>query len=158
MKVNWVPLALLGAIIYGSFSFLLSAISPKIKQDEDAQFGYGIFIPFLQVPISILFYLIWAKLNPKSNKILIKNVDWKIILLTIAVGFLIGPVHTLVINAGGSIGQQTMYTLAIIPVLLGSWFFFKESLSLKQWIGLVFAGIGAFLMTSKETESMESMI
>ena len=84
--------------------------------------------------------------------------DWKIILLTIAVGFLIGPVHTLVINAGGSIGQQTMYTLAIIPVLLGSWFFFKESLSLKQWVGLVFAGIGAFLMTSKETESMESMI
>ena len=158
MKFNWVPLSLFGALIYGSFSLLLGLISPKIKQDEDAQFGYGIFLTFLQVPISIIFYLIWAKLNPKSNKVLIKNVDWKIILLTIAVGFLINPAHTMVINAGGSVGQQTMYSLAIIPVLLGSWFFFKETLSMKQWLGLVFAGIGAFLMASKETESMESMI
>ena len=156
MKNYWFPLSLFGAIIYGSFSLLLEMISPKIKADENAQFGYGLILAVIQIPIIIISYSIWHFYNPKSRKVLIKNLDWKIIAATIVIGFLIGPVHTLVINAGGSIGQQTMYSLAIIPVLIGGWFLLKETLTRKQWAGIAFAALGAYLMSTGKDKSDSS--
>lgn len=156
MNNYWFPLALFGALIYGSFSLLLELISPKIKKDTDAQFGYGLILAVIQIPLIIISYSIWHFYNPKSRKTLINNLDWKIIAATIIVGFLIGPVHTLVINAGGSVGQQTMYSLAIIPVLIGGWFFLNEQLTRQQWAGIVFAALGAYLMSTGKDKSDSS--
>lgn len=156
MKNYWFPLSLFGAFIYGSFSLLLELVAPKIKADENAQFGYGLILAVIQIPLIIISYSVWHMYNPKSRKVLINNLDWKIIVATIVFGFLIGPVHTLVINAGGSVGQQTMYSLAIIPVLLGGWFFLKENLTRKQWIGIVFAALGAYLMSTSKDKSDSS--
>ena len=156
MKSYWFPLSLFGALIYGSFSLLLELVSPKIKSSESAQFGYGLILAVIQIPIVIIAYGLWHYYNPKDSKILIKNLDWKIIAATIVVGFLIGPVHTLVINAGGTVGQQTMYSLAIIPVLLGGWFFLKERLTKKQWVGIGCAALGAYLMSTSKDKSDSS--
>jgi drug/metabolite transporter (DMT)-like permease len=160
MKNYWFPLSLFGAFIYGSFSLLLELVSPKIKKDADAQFGYGLILAVIQIPLIIVSYSIWHIYNPKSRKTLINNLDWKIIAATIVVGFLIGPVHTLVINAGGSVGQQTMYSLAIIPVLLGGWFFLNERLTRQQWAGIVLAAFGAYLMSTgkDKADSSEAFI
>ena len=60
------------------------------------------------------------------------------------------PVHSIVINAGGSLGQQTMYSLAIaIPVLIAGYFISSESLKSIQWLGILLAVIGTVLMNSK---------
>lgn len=160
MKNYWIGLSLFGAFIYGSFSLLLELVDPKIKADESAQFGYGIFLAVIQIPIIIISYLLWHYYNPKSRKVLLKNINWKLIAVTIIAGFLIGPVHTLVINAGGSIGQQTMYSLAIIPVLIGGRIFLKEKLNIKQWGGILFAALGAYLMSTGEhkEDSSEAFI
>ena len=156
MKSYWLPLSLVGALIYGSFSLLLEFVSPKIKSSESAQFGYGLILAVIQIPIIIIAYGLWHYYNPKDRKILIKNLDWKLIAATILFGFLIGPIHTLVINAGGTVGQQTMYSLAIIPVLLGGWFFLKERLTKKQWIGIGCAALGAYLMSTGKDKSDSS--
>ena len=42
-----------------------------------------------------------------------------------------------------------MMSLSIIPIILGSRLFLGEVLTNKQWLGLILAGIGAFLMGSK---------
>jgi drug/metabolite transporter (DMT)-like permease len=153
MKNYWVPLSIIGAIIYGSFSLLLELVDPAIKKDTNAQFGYGLFLGFVQIPIIIISYALWYYLYPESRKVLLKNINWKIIALTIIVGILIGPIHTLVINAGGSVGQQTMYSLAIVPVIFGGWYLLKEELTTKQWIGIAFAALGAYLMSSGKHKS-----
>jgi drug/metabolite transporter (DMT)-like permease len=153
MKNYWVPLSIIGAIIYGSFSLLLELVDPAIKKDTNAQFGYGLFLGIVQIPIIIISYALWYYLYPESRKVLLKNINWKIIALTIIVGILIGPIHTLVINAGGSVGQQTMYSLAIVPVIFGGWYLLKEELTTKQWIGIAFAALGAYLMSSGKHKS-----
>lgn len=148
MKSNWFPFSLLGAFIYGSYSLLLEMVSPELKAHQGAQFGYGLLLVVLQTPIILLLYKLWSMYNKEDNKILLKNLNWKIMLSTMLFNVLIGPVHILVINAGGSVGQQAMYSLAIIPVLIGGRIIFKESLNLKQWLGIGMAASGAYLMSS----------
>ena len=160
MKNYWLSLSIFGAFIYGSFSLLLELVNSKIKADDDAQFGYGLFLAVIQIPIIIIAYSLWHYYNPKSRKVLLKNINWRLIGATIIAGFLIGPVHTLVINAGGSVGQQTMYSLAIIPVIIGGRLFLKEKLNSKQWTGIVFAALGAYLMSTgkDKADSSEAFI
>jgi drug/metabolite transporter (DMT)-like permease len=149
-EYSWVPLALLGALVYGGFSFLLSFIDPKIKANESAQVGYGLLLAVVQVPLNIIMFYLWSMKNKDSvSKVLWKNVNWKIALITVIAGFLITPVHTIVINAGGAVAQQTMYSLAIVPVIIGSWVFFKQGLTKRQWLGLILAGLGSWLMGDK---------
>ena len=97
---------------------------------------------------------------PDTEKVLLKNINWRLIGATIIAGFLIGPVHTLVINAGGSVGQQTMYSLAILPVIIGGRIFLKEKLNRKQWAGIVFAALAAYLMSTgkDKADSSEAFI
>ena len=149
MNISWIPLSILSDFIYGSFSFSLTLVSDKIKNNESVQFGYGILLMIIQIPIVFIIFAIWAYKNKNDYKILVKNLDWKILALTLAFGILINPAHAMVINAGGSIGQQTMYSLAILPVLFGGWFILKERLTIMQWIGIVLAGSGTILMNSK---------
>lgn len=160
MKNYWLSLSIFGAFIYGSFSLLLELVNSKIKADDDAQFGYGLFLAVIQIPIIIIAYSLWHYYNPKSRKVLLKNINWRLIGATIIAGFLIGPVHTLVINAGGSVGQQTMYSLAILPVIIGGRLFLKEKLNRKQWAGIVFAALGAYLMSTgkDKADSSEAFI
>ena len=160
MKNYWLSLSIFGAFIYGSFSLLLELVNSKIKADDDAQFGYGLFLAVIQIPIIIIAYSLWHYYNPKSRKVLLKNINWRLMGATIIAGFLIGPVHTLVINAGGSVGQQTMYSLAIIPVIIGGRLFLKEKLNSKQWTGIVFAALGAYLMSTgkDKADSSEAFI
>ena len=154
--ITWIPLSLFGAFLYGTFSFMLSFVDKKIKNSESAQFGYGMILAMGSGIIALIVYLAWKHKEPKTAKMLEGNMNWKIIIITLLFSVMITPAHTLVINQGGSVGQQMMYSLAIIPVLVGSRYFFKEKLNTKQWIGLVFAGIGAYLMSGKTTESMTS--
>ena len=160
MRNYWFSLSLFGAFIYGSFSLLLELVDSKIKADDDAQFGYGLFLAVIQIPIIIIAYSLWHYYNPKSRKVLLKNINWRLIGATIIAGFLIGPVHTLVINAGGSVGQQTMYSLAILPVIIGGRIFLKEKLNRKQWAGIVFAALAAYLMSTgkDKADSSEAFI
>jgi len=156
MKSYWFPLSLFGALIYGSFSLLLELISPIIKSNESAQLGYGLILAVIQTPMVLLSYGLWYYYNPKDSKILIKNIDWRIMAATVIFSVLIQPVHTLVINAGGSVGQQTMYSLAILPVIIGGWLLMKERLNIKQWTGIAFAAFGAYLMSTGKEKSKSS--
>lgn len=155
-SLTWVPLSLLGALFYGTFSFMLSFVDSKIKKSESAQFGYGMILAIVSGMLAAVMYFVWRIKDKKTAIMLEQNIDWKIIALTLVVSIMITPMHALVINQGGSVGQQTMYALAIIPVLVGSRIFFGERLSYKQITGLILAGIGSFLMSSKTTENMES--
>lgn len=156
MKSYWFPLSLFGALIYGSFSLLLELISPKIKSSGSVQVGYGLILAVIQIPIVLISYGLWQYYNPKDSKTLIKNIDWRIMAATVIFSILIQPVHTLVINAGGSVGQQTMYSLAIVPVIIGGWVLMKERLSLKQWVGIGCAALGAYLMSTGKDKSDSS--
>lgn len=146
MGITWLPQALLGAFIYGSYSFLLSYVSPEIKKDQGAQLGYGLTLGLARIPIAIILYVIWAHKQKTSKDTLHKFINWKIILLTLAFGCLIDPVHTLVVNAGGSVGHQTMYSLSILPVLIGSYLIFSKNLNVKNWIGIAASCLGMWLM------------
>lgn len=155
--ITWIPLSLFGAFMYGTFSFMLSFVDDNIRKSISAQFGYGMILVILSGIIALFMYLGWKYREPKTAKMLEKNLNWSVIVVTLLFSIMITPAHTLVINKGGSVGQQTMYSLAIIPVLVGSWYFYEEHLNHKQWIGLIFAGIGAYLMSGKTTESMENI-
>ena len=154
--ITWVPLSLIGALFYGTFSFMLSFVDSKIKKSESAQFGYGMILAIASGILAAVMYFVWRMVDNKTAIMLEKNIDWRIVALTLVVSIMITPLHALVINQGGSVGQQMMYALAIIPVLVGSRYFFNERLNNKQVAGLILAGIGAFLMSGKTTETMES--
>ncbi len=147
---TWFPLSLIGALVYGGYSMLLSLMNPQLKADKNAQLGYGVLLALVNIPLNIIaFYFCDKEYKKTASKVLWNNLNWKVVGVTVLIRFLIDPVHAVVINAGGAVAQQTMYSLAIIPVLLGSWIVFKESLTLKQWIGLFMAGGGAWLMGVK---------
>ena len=154
-KLAWFPLSILGALFYGTFSFMLSFVDDKIKKSESAQFGYGMILAIASGLLASVMYLVWRIKERNTAIMLEQNISWKIVALTLIVSIMITPMHALVINQGGSVGQQTMYALAIIPVLIGSRIFFGERLSYKQIAGLIMAGIGSFLMGSKTTENMQ---
>ena len=161
MAVNeytWFPLSVLGAIVYGSYSFLLSFMDPALKADKNAQLGYGVLLAIINIPINVIAFYLWDKeYKETSSKVLWKNINWKILLATVVVRFLIDPVHAVVINAGGAVAQQTMYSLAIIPVLVGGWVYFRQSLSIQQWVGLVMAGVGAGLMGIQPSKKLRPL-
>ena len=145
--LSWIPVSLLGALVYGGYSLLLSLVDPALKKNKNAEFGYGILLGIINIPLNVIGFYIWNKKNKLgAANVLWKNINWKILLITVLVRFFIDPVHTWVINAGGAVAQQTMYSLAIIPVIIGGIIFFKQYLTIRQWIGLVLAGIGSFLM------------
>ena len=149
-SVGWLPLAIIGALIYGSYSLMLMMVHDKIKKDKIAQIGYSLVLSMCFGLIITPIYFFYFNVHHKEKaNIILKYIDWKIVLALLMIGLLSGPLHLLVLNAGGSIGQQTMMSLSIIPVLVGSWLFFGQTLNIKQLIGLILAGIGAFLMSSK---------
>lgn len=150
MKSYWFPIAVLGALIYGTFSLLLGVVSPEIKKDSNAQLGFGLMIAIIAIPVNLTMFFIWKYKYPKSYETLFKYINWPVFFLLVIIAITTNPVHTLVFNAGGSLGQQTMYSLAIVPVILGSWLILKEHLNTKQWLGIVIAGLGTFFMTSKK--------
>ena len=151
--INWLPLSIIGAFLYGMFSFLLSFIDPKIKENESAQFGYGMILGITSGILALIMYFIWRYNNNKTAIMLEQKINWKIVALTLLFSIMITPMHTLVINKGGSVGQQTMYALAIIPVLVGSKYIYQEKLSKQQILGLVLAGIGAYFMSGKDVKN-----
>lgn len=150
---TWVPLSLLGAFLYGTFSFMLSFVDEKIKKSESAQFGYGMILAIASGILALVMYSVWRMRDKKTAKMLEANIDWRIVVVTLIFSIMITPMHALVINQGGSVGQQTMYALAIIPVLIGSRIVYGEQLSHSQIGGLVIAGIGAYLMSGKSVET-----
>lgn len=145
-KQNWLPVTAMAALLYGLYSFSFAFISPNLKANHNAQFGYGVLIALLSIPINVIGLYIWWKKNPSDAKVLMSNLSWKLLLFTILVRFTIDPIHTVVINSGGSIANQTMYTLAILPVLAGMYYFFHERLLKTQWFGLVLAALAMFFM------------
>ena len=148
MKFSWVPLAILGAFVYGSYSFLLGYVAPEIKQHQGAQMGYGLTLGIARIPISIILYAVWYFTSKQDRTYLHQYINWKTILLTLIFGILIDPVHTLVVNAGGSVGHQAMFSLSIIPVILGGLFFFHKHLGIRKWIGIVLSCASMWLMTT----------
>ena len=149
-SLGWLPLAIIGALIYGSYSLMLMMVHNKIKKDKIAQIGYSFILSMCFGLIITPIYFFYFNIHHKEKaNIILKYIDWKIVLALLMIGLLSGPLHLVVLNAGGSIGQQTMMSLSIIPVLVGSWLFFGQTLNIKQLIGLILAGIGAFLMGSK---------
>jgi drug/metabolite transporter (DMT)-like permease len=148
-----VHLSLLGALLYGTFSFLLSFIDEKIKKSESAQFGYGIILAMASGILALVMYLVWRMRENKTANMLESNIDWRIIALILLCSIMITPMHAMVINQGGSVGQQTMYAVAIIPLIIGSKIIYGEQLSHSQIGGFVFAGIGAYLMSGKSVET-----
>ncbi len=146
MNKYWIYFALLGALWYGVFSFSLGIVDPVIKNDKNLQLGYGILVNAIAFPIQISSLLIWQYLYKKSAKNLYKKMRWFPLLLIVLFGIGITPLHTLVVNTGGSLGQETMYTLAIIPVLFFSWLLLNEKLKRRQWFGIFLAGISILLM------------
>ena len=43
-SVGWVPLALFGAFVYGSYSLMLMMVHDKIRKDKIAQVGYSLIL------------------------------------------------------------------------------------------------------------------
>jgi drug/metabolite transporter (DMT)-like permease len=150
MSFTWLGISLLGAFIFGCYSFLLGLVHPAIKNNDNTQFAYGLIIDSFRGLVSIIFLFFWKYNQPKNSKILEYNLNWNIILLTIIFGVVSTPVHGLVMVKGGSIGHQIMFSLGIIPILFGSWFYFGKKLDYRQWIGLFLSVISTFLMTYHE--------
>ena len=146
MNQYWVYYAIFGAFIYGTFSFLLSFIDKNLKNDLMAQLGLGFLVNVASIPFYIAGFYIWHILNPGKIPILLKNVKWIIIILVMFLDLMTSPFHSLVINTGGSLGQQTMYSLTIIPLLILNFIVFNERLNKIQWLGIVIAIIATSLM------------
>ena len=149
MKINWFPLAVFGALIYGTFSALFLLVPEKIKQDEQAQIGYALMIVLFSLPVNLIILSLINAKSPVSLKNVWKHTNWILFSLIIIINIIYNPLHSLIVNTGGSLGQETTYTLAIIPVLLGSWYFLNERLTNIQWVGIAFAAAGTFLMDFK---------
>lgn len=150
MSFSWLGISLLGALIFGCYSFLLGLVDPIIKNNNNTQFAYGLLIDAFRGIASIIFYFFWKYNQPKNSKTLEYNLNWNIILLTIILGVVSTPVHGLVMVQGGSIGHQIMFSLGIIPILFGSWVYFGKKLEFRQWIGLLLSVISTFLMSYRE--------
>lgn len=149
-SVGWIPLALFGAFIYGSYSLMLMMVHENIRKDKIAQIGYSLILSMcFGLVITPIYFLYYNTHHKKHADILLKYIDWKFVVLLLVVGLAGGPLHLLVLNSGGSVAQQTMMSLSIIPIVLGSRLFLGEVLTTKQWLGLILAGIGAFLMGNK---------
>ena len=148
----WILYAILGALVYGIFSFGLEYISPEIKKEPLAVVVYGILVSLTTGCFVFIFFIIWSLLYPTLYKTLIKEMNYKLILLTTIVAGLITPIHSLTINTGGSLGQQIMYTCAIIPILIGSYIYSNERLNKYQIFGIILAILGTFLMSHKKKE------
>ena len=146
MNSYWLPIALFGAFIYGSFSFLLSFLDKKIKNNYKAQIIFGALLNFPQLILYYILFFIWYLFNKDKIGILIKNINWIIAFITIIFDLLTNPIHALVINAGGSVGQQTMYSLTIFPVIILGYFFLKQKIKIRQIIGILVASFATFLM------------
>ena len=153
MSLSWVPYSLFGALIYGSMSFSLGFVSPKIKKSLTGQMGYGFVYCALSGLLSIIALLGLKTHMSKDINTMISNIDVRVLALTAILNMMVNPIHAVVMNEGGSVGQQTMYSLAIIPVLVGEAFFYGEKLSIKQIIGIILAGGGAYLMASGRKRS-----
>ena len=150
-EAGWVPIALFGALIYGSFSLMLAMVDKRIKNDKLSQVGYGLILSMCSgIVAALIFFLYYRPRYSKHADITLKYINWKVVAATLLFSVMIQPTHTMVMNEGGSVGQQTMYALAIVPVLLGTWYFFGEELTMYQWIGLILAGSGSFLMGYKK--------
>ena len=149
IKQYWIIIALFGAIIYGSFSLLLTFLNDKLKKNHKLIFGYGLFvdlwriIPYFFLLCTILF------IKPEIYNIVKDNMDFKILLLVAFISAFITPIHALVVNKAGTVGQETMYTLAIIPVMIGGYFVLNERLSLYQLLGIILGGVGTIFMSMK---------
>lgn len=146
MDQYWVYYAILGAFIYGTFSFLLSYIDKNLKNDLMAQLGLGFVVNVASIPFYISAFYIWHLLNPGKIPILLKNIKWVVIFLVILLDLMTSPIHSLVINTGGSLGQQSMYSLTIIPLLILNYLIFNERLNRIQWLGILIAIIATSLM------------
>tara|TARA_Y100000816_G_scaffold291665_1_gene283761 strand:+ start:8787 stop:9245 length:459 start_codon:yes stop_codon:yes gene_type:complete len=149
MDKSWIGLSLLGALAYGIFSLIFSLVHKKIKKDSSAQVTYASLVDTLTFPFSLVFFIIWSYYYPESYQTLFDHINWPLFFVFVLFSVSTNPVHSLVINAGGSLGQQTMYSLAILPVLLGGYFMSGERLTPTQWIGIFLASLGTFFMTSK---------
>lgn len=148
MNKHWINFALFGALWYGIYSFLLEFIDKEISNSLNLSLGYGLLIGCLGTPLVFIIYgIIHIYLYPYT-KIVFTNLNWKIFYYTALLAVLTLPLHSLVINSGASLGQEVMYTTAIIPVLIFSWYFHKERLSKRHWLGIVLAAFSVFLMNN----------
>ena len=124
-------------------------MAPEIKGNQQAQVCCGLTLGLARIPVAFILYWLWARKQKKTGKLVLhKYINWKIILLTLVFGCLIDPVHTLVVNAGGSVGYQTMFSLSDIPVIVGGYFLFHKHLTIKKRIGIVVACAGMWLMST----------
>ena len=149
LKSHWFELALIGALAYGSFSLIFSMVHKSIKRDMNAQIAYGSLVDVMTFPFVLVIFLLWSYRYPESYTILMDNMNCPLFMVFILFAVSTKPVHSIVINAGGSLGQQTMYSLAIVPVLIAGYFISSESLKSIQWLGILLAVIGTVLMNSK---------
>ena len=146
---NWLLISIFGALIYGVFSLLFGILPDEIKKDEMAQLGYGMLIVMFSLPIHLCFLGTINRVSPKSIETLYKYFSWKILAFLCITNVIYNPLHSLIFNAGGTLGHQITYTAAIIPVLLGGYFFLNEKLGIRHWVGILLAGLGTFFMTMK---------
>tara|TARA_Y100000816_G_scaffold291665_1_gene283760 strand:+ start:8308 stop:8757 length:450 start_codon:yes stop_codon:yes gene_type:complete len=149
MKMHWFPIALFGALVYGTFSTLFTLVPKEIKEDKNAQIGYALLIVLFSLPVNMLMLAYIHRKSPISTKNVFKYTNWWLFSLLIFINLIYNPLHSLIINSGGSVAQETTYALSILPVLFGSWYFLNERLSFYQWMGVALAASGAFLMDYK---------
>ena len=146
MNNNWLIIALIGALSYGTFSFLLSFISNNIKNNRKLEFIYGNMVTLYSLFFSYIIFGIWFFFNKDKSKILFDNLNWFIVLITILFDMGTNPIHTAVINSGGSVGQQTMYSLTIIPVIVLGYLILNQRIKYLQIMGIILASLATLIM------------
>ena len=146
MNNNWLIIALIGALSYGTFSFLLSFISNNIKNNRKLEFIYGNMVNLYSLFFSYIIFGIWFFYNQDKSKILFDNLNWFIVLITILFDMGTNPIHTAVINSGGSVGQQTMYSLTIIPVIVLGYLVLNQRIKYLQIMGIILASLATLIM------------
>ena len=146
MNNNWLIIALIGALSYGTFSFLLSFISNNIKNNRKLEFIYGNMVNLYSLFFSYIIFGIWFFFNQDKSKILFDNLNWFIVLITILFDMGTNPIHTAVINSGGSVGQQTMYSLTIIPVIVLGYLVLNQRIKYLQIMGIILASLATLIM------------
>jgi drug/metabolite transporter (DMT)-like permease len=149
MKLSdyWVPLSIGGALAYGIFASAMTSVNDVVKNDSELLLNFTYYYLFYTGIFGVILIAILLGTDSTLYSKMIKEFDWKYIILTSFLGgFLSNVFHLIAMNTGGSVSQQII-NLNIVFVSIGGVLVHKEKFNRQMVIGILICLLGGYLIT-----------
>ena len=149
MKLSdfWVPLSLGGALAYGIFASAMTNVNDTVKNDIELLLNFTYYYLFYTGIFGIVLIAILLGTDSSLYTKMIKEFDWKYIVITSFFGgFLSNVFHLIAMNTGGSVSQQII-NLNIVFVSIGAILVHNEKFNKQMVLGIIICLIGGYMIT-----------